>query len=382
MKIELRDVSKSYDKENTTVSGLDINVGDGELVTILGPSGCGKSTTLLMIAGIHTVSGGGIYFDGKLMNGVQPKNRELGMVFQHAALYPNMNVQDNIAFPLKNKGVPRKKRLLLAAEAAKQVQMEDYLKRKPSQLSGGQQQRVAIARAIVKKPELLLLDEPLSSLDANLRISMREEIRKLQRELGVTTVMVTHDQEEALSMSDKIAILKDGKLQQFGTPEELYNYPANWFVARFLGMPTMNELECRWEVVGKSLRIAENDLVIELPYRLAGDNLGSQGQRLCWAFRPHQVELFKSKPEKLGHSLSGKVVFTEFTGRERLIHLSVGSTVVKAVTDVAIDVHEGQEIWFQVEGNIFLFDYDTGESIYSNRVAQVQPGNDVISIAK
>jgi ABC-type sugar transport system ATPase subunit len=366
MRVELQNVSKTYDNEAPAVIQLNLNVGDGELVTILGPSGCGKSTSLLMIAGIYPVSAGGIYFDGQPMNGVQPKDRNLGMVFQHSALYPNMNVQDNIAFPLKNKGVSRKERLQRAAEVAKQVHMGDYITRKPNQLSGGQQQRVAIARAIVKKPNLLLLDEPLSSLDANLRANMREEIRRLQKELGITAIMVTHDQEEALSMSDKIAVMNGGALQQFGTPQELYNDPANLFVARFLGLPAMNELECTWETVGQCVRVTNTAHVVPLPPLELHEKVALRlDQRVRWAFRPHQVKMSTAAPTFPDEYLSGKVVLTEYTGREQLIHLAIGKTVVKAVTDIGCEVHEGQSVWFQVDGNLYMFDADSGLSLYS-----------------
>lgn len=374
MRVELRNVSKTYDNEAPSVKGLNVSVGDGELVTILGPSGCGKSTSLLMIAGIYPVSEGEIYFNGKPMNGVQPKERNLGMVFQHSALYPNMNVQDNIAFPLKNQGVPRKERLQRAAEAAKRVHMHNYLTRKPSQLSGGQQQRVAIARAIVKNPSLLLLDEPLSSLDANLRINMREEIRRLQKELGITAVMVTHDQEEALSMSDKIAVMNGGVLQQFGTPQELYNAPANWFVARFLGMPNMNELECVWETAGQSLRLTETGHVVPLPYgAMEGANGVHREQHIRWAFRPHQVKIHAAEPVSPEPNFSGKVVLTEYTGRENLVHIAIGNSIVKGVADVGLQVYKGQTVWFQVGGNLYLFEFDSGLSLCSLKGWDDQP---------
>lgn len=366
MRVELRNVSKKYDSEAPTVIDVSLNVGDGELVTILGPSGCGKSTTLLMIAGIYPVSGGSIFFDGQPMNGVQPKGRNLGMVFQHAALYPNMTVQDNIAFPLKNMGVPRKERLERAADAANRVQMADFLKRKPNQLSGGQQQRVAIARAIVKQPGLLLLDEPLSSLDANLRASMREEIRRLQKELGITTIMVTHDQEEALAMSDKIAVMNGGVLQQFGTPAMVYNTPANWFVARFLGLPAMNELQCVWETVGQSLRLTETGDVVPLPRFTVEENTAiHKEQRIRWAFRPHQVKICTTDPAPWEQYLTGKVVLTEFMGREHLVHIAIGKAVVKAVADVGTQLHKGQPVQFQIGENIYLFDVDSGISLCS-----------------
>jgi ABC-type sugar transport system ATPase subunit len=366
MRVELRNVSKQYNNEVPAVNRLNFCVEEGELVTIVGPSGCGKSTSLLMIAGIYPISDGEIYFDGRPMSGIQPKERNLGMVFQHSALYPNMNVLQNIAFPLKNKRVPRKERFERAEEAAKQVHMHDYLTRKPSELSGGQQQRVAIARAIVKKPSLLLLDEPLSALDANLRGSMREEIRRLQKELGITAVMVTHDQEEALSMSDKIAVMDRGILQQFGTPQQLYDAPANLFVARFLGLPAMNELECVWETVRQSLRLTDSGEVVQLLVRNIRETMASGKEHMCWAFRPHQVHMVTEMPAAPEQYLSGTVLRTEYMGREKLVHLAVGSKIVKTTTDAAFEVREGQPAWFKVSGNFYLFDAESGLSLYAD----------------
>lgn len=257
----------------------------------------------------------------------------------------------------------------MASEAAERVQMSDFLKRKPSQLSGGQQQRVAIARAIVKKPGLLLLDEPLSSLDANLRISMREEIRRLQKDLGITMLMVTHDQEESLTMSDKIVVMNDGILQQFGTPEELYNSPANWFVAHFLGMPSMNELICVWEEPGQSLRVDDTGDIITLPFT-KGNTGGAihKEQRLRFAFRPHQVHIETEPPANTEDSyIRGKVIMIEFTGRERLIHVAFCKRVIKGYADAGRVVREGQEVWFRVGGNCYLLDYNSGISLYNNR---------------
>ncbi len=264
MEIRLENLTKVFtgnkgDKSGTTaVDNLDITIPDGKLVGLLGPSGCGKSTTLYMISGLLEPTSGKIWFGDEDVTEISPEHRSIGLVFQNYALYPHMTVRRNIAFPLENLRVEEevvdkngkaqiKKRKLTKAEidirvmeAAKLVQIEEYLDRKPNQLSGGQQQRVAIARALVKQPRVLLLDEPLSNLDARLRLQTREEIRRLQKETGITTVFVTHDQEEAMSISDEIVVMKLGVEQQRGVPQEVYNNPKNLFVAQFLGTPPIN----------------------------------------------------------------------------------------------------------------------------------------------
>ena len=361
MRIELEHVSKRYDAEAPSVKDLSLSVQDGELMTILGPSGCGKSTTLLMIAGIFPPTQGDILFDGHRVNNVLPKDRRIGMVFQNSALYPNMNVLKNIVFPLKNMGVARKERVQRAEEAARMVQMSDYLRRKPGQLSGGQRQRVAIARAVVKRPGLLLLDEPLSSLDANLRVSMREEIRRLQKELGITTVMVTHDQEEALSMSDKIAVMNAGELQQIGTPTELYNAPANWFVANFLGMPAMNELACSWGSDG-SLQMSGTGQAIPV-HGDAGLSALRQGRQLRLAFRPHQAALITNADEYRESDLRGRVASVEFTGREVLVHVRIGATSVKVYAGMAESLYEHQESSIRLNADYYVVDRESGENL-------------------
>lgn len=239
MKIQLENISKQY-KDVLAVNKLNVHIEDGELVCLLGPSGCGKSTTLSMIAGLDKPTYGNIYFDGVNVNEVEAEYRDIGMVFQDYALYPHMSVMENIEFPLKMRKWKKKDRVKKVKEIADILQINELLNRKPSKLSGGQQQRVAIARALVKDPKILLLDEPLSNLDAKLRIELRDEIRNLQRKLQITTIFVTHDQEEALSISDKILLLNKGNLQQYSSPKKMYMEPQNRFVAGFLGNPTMN----------------------------------------------------------------------------------------------------------------------------------------------
>ena len=266
MKVVLEHVTKRFpnrDKkiktEVTAVNDISFEIPDGKLIGLLGPSGCGKSTTLYMICGLQKLTEGRIYFGEEDVSDLSPENRGVGLVFQNYALYPHMTVKQNIMFPLENlKGddkLTKDEMLERTYKVAKLVQIDELLERKPSELSGGQQQRVAIARALVKMPRVLLLDEPLSNLDARLRLQTREEIRRIQRETNITTVFVTHDQEEAMSISDQIVVMKLGVVQQMGVPQEVYNNPANLFVAKFLGTPPVNVF--RGEVKGGALYIAD-----------------------------------------------------------------------------------------------------------------------------
>jgi len=238
-RIEFRNVSKKFG-EVIVIPGMDLDIADGEFVALLGPSGCGKSTSLLMLAGIYRPSGGELRFDGQVVNDVEAKDRNVGIVFQSYALYPHMTVRENLLFPLRFKKTPRDEALRRMNAAAQLVQINELLGRRPSQLSGGQQQRVALARALIKEPHLLLLDEPLSNLDATLRLSMRTEIKSLQRQLGITTILVTHDQIEATTMANRIICMRAGRIEQVGTPKDLYHRPASLFVAGFIGSPPIN----------------------------------------------------------------------------------------------------------------------------------------------
>lgn len=233
----------SSGKVTKAVDDMNLTIPSGKLVALLGPSGCGKSTTLYMIAGLHTPTSGQIFFGDDDVTDVPPEKRGIGLVFQNYALYPHLTVRQNIAFPLQNQKVAKEEIEKTVVEMAKLVDIEEYLDRKPSQLSGGQQQRVAIARALAKRPRVLLLDEPLSNLDARLRLQTREEIRRIQRETGITTVFVTHDQEEAMSISDEIVVMRDGVIQQVGRAQDVYDHPVNLFVAKFLGNPQINTFE-------------------------------------------------------------------------------------------------------------------------------------------
>ena len=260
MKVRVEGLTKRYN-DVTAVDNLTAEFESGKLIALLGPSGCGKTTMLNMLSGILPVSEGKIYFDDVDVTDLPPEKREVGLVFQNYALYPHMTVLENICFPLKIKKVKKKERIEKAIKYAKMVHIDDYLDRKPKELSGGQQQRVAIARALVKDPKLLLLDEPLSNLDAKLRIEMREEIRRIQKESKVTTFFVTHDQDEASAISDYVLLMKKGVKQQFDNPRVLYNEPHNLFVADFIGIPTINQLH--GQVEEKGIKIDNCDYLIE-----------------------------------------------------------------------------------------------------------------------
>ncbi|HEY2967060.1 MAG TPA: ABC transporter ATP-binding protein [Casimicrobiaceae bacterium] len=261
-RIELKNLRKDWG-EAVAVTDLDLSIEDGAFVAVLGPSGCGKTTTLLLLAGIYSPSAGEIAFDGARVNDVEARDRNIGIVFQSYALYPNMNVLQNVMFPLRFKHVEPTEAERRAREIAALVRIDPLLERRPSQLSGGQQQRVALARALVKQPHLLLLDEPLSNLDASLRLSMRTEIRRIQRELGVTTILVTHDQIEATTMADRIVVMNAGRIEQEGTAEDLYERPETLFVASFIGSPPINLFDGHAE--GGAIKIHQGTMALATP---------------------------------------------------------------------------------------------------------------------
>jgi len=356
--VRLVDLSKHFGRVKA-VDNLNLDIKDGEFVAFLGPSGCGKTTTLLMIAGIYRPTNGYIYFDDQVVNEVPPKDRNIGMVFQSYALYPHMKVYDNIAFPLKLKKRPKAEIDRKVREAAKLLNILELLDRKPSQLSGGQQQRVALARALVKEPQLFLMDEPLSNLDAKLRIQMRAELKRMQRDLGITTIYVTHDQIEAMTMADRIAVLNLGKLQQYATPVELYNRPANTFVAGFIGSLPMN--------------LIDGDLVFgdgaaflnlgELTIKFIGTQgsvlreVGAEGRAIL-GVRPEDIIVGEGEYE-------GDVFIIEPLGRDKIVHINAGGIILRALVPVGFDVDEGDKIRFTfVKKRIHLFDGKSGEAYF------------------
>lgn len=307
--VTLRGVGKVWNTA-TALEPTDLSIGDGEFVAVLGPSGCGKSTLLFMLAGIYTPSSGEILFDEQRVNEVETKDRNIGIVFQSYALYPSMSVLKNICYPLRFKKIAKTEAEKRAKAAAELVHVDEFLDRKPSQLSGGQQQRVALARALVKSPQLLLLDEPLSNLDATLRLTMRSEIRRLQQQLGVTTVLVTHDQIEAITMADRIICMSRGRIEQIGTADELYQTPDSLFVARFIGSPPINVLTATVDgEADKTLQVGEVTLPLQTVYSLSG--------QVSLAIRPENLSL----TDETQGQWQATVTAIESLGREHLLHL-------------------------------------------------------------
>lgn len=347
MNIKLENLHKTFG-EVVAVDNLDLEINDGELVSILGPSGCGKSTTLFLIAGLLKPDHGNIYFGDKVVTNLEPENRGIGMVFQNYALYPHMTVLDNIIFPLKMQKINKKERKKRAIEMAELTKIGELLSRRPSELSGGQQQRVAIARALVKKPEILLLDEPLSNLDARLRIEMREEIRRIQQEINITTIFVTHDQEEAMSISDKILLMKEGLYQQFSTPREMYSNPSNKFVAKFLGNPPINFVEAIVKDKGH-VQLLNSDIILDLSNYLKDKKLDNK--KITLGIRPEDF-IITNKEEAL---VSAIVSSIQIMGKEIYVMINVDKDIkLTFVTswDFQIDVGDKLDLGFK---NIHIF---------------------------
>lgn len=353
MEIKLQNIRKRFG-QTVALDDLSLEFCDGKLTTLLGPSGCGKSTLLNLISGILPPTSGSIYFGDRDVTSLSPDKRNIGLVFQNYALYPHMTVGENIAFPLEIKKVSKKERMERAAEFAKLLRIEDYFTRKPSQLSGGQQQRVAIARALAKEPEILLLDEPLSNLDARLRLEMREEIRRLQLETGITTIFVTHDQEEALSISDHILLLKKGRIQQYGLPQELYDEPCNPFVADFLGNPPINLYE----------GIVDGNRVI-----LQGDNTGfliagmkgiERGRRVKLGIRS---EAFEAAAEGV-YETPATVRNVFLNGKETLYLLEIGGKEFRSTLESGQTYEIGGKISVRLKKKgVHIYDSETEEKI-------------------
>ncbi|MCZ8511018.1 ABC transporter ATP-binding protein [Paenibacillus filicis] len=353
MRIELMDITMSF-QDQPAVDKLNAVMESGDLVALLGPSGCGKSTTLFMLAGLYKPTGGQIRFDGQPVNHVEPEHRQIGMVFQNYALYPHMTVLQNILFPLKMKKMPKREALERARHMAELVRIGHLLDRKPGQLSGGQQQRVAIARALVKEPKLLLLDEPLSNLDARLRLEMREEIRRIQREIGITTVFVTHDQEEALSIADRILLMDQGKLQQYAAPLDIYRTPANRFIAEFIGMPRINLLSGSYDTDSRSLRV--EGASAPLPMDLAEHHF-REGQRISLGIRPEDCSI--TEPGE--GNLSGEITYIELAGKDCWIRVSSGDHVIRLIAPSDTAIRQGDRVGITLNASkLHLFDAESG----------------------
>lgn len=351
MRVVLDHITKKFD-DFTAVSEFSAVLEDGELVSLLGPSGCGKSTLLNMLSGILPVSGGKIFFDDQDVTAMPPEKRGIGLVFQNYALYPHMTVMGNICFPLETQKVPKVERIERANEIARLVHVDMLMNRKPSELSGGQQQRVAIARALVKNPRLLLLDEPLSNLDARLRLEMREEIRRIQQRTGVTTIFVTHDQEEALSISDRIVLMRSGVLQQNDLPQRLYNEPANQFVADFLGNPPINNIP---GTIQNGLFVTEDGIAeAKLPMLEGVEN----GRKVNLSVRSESFVLDANGP------IACDVTRMYQMGKEEMAYLRMGGHDFRAYIDADAGLKAGDHVRLGLKKRgVFLFDRETGERI-------------------
>ena len=350
MKVTLNHLTKRFGK-TTAVDDFSATLPDGELISLLGPSGCGKSTILNMLAGIIPVSGGQILFDSDDVTDMPPEKRGISLVFQNYSLYPHMTVEKNICFPLEIQKIPKLERLRRAGEIARLVHVDEYMDRLPAELSGGQQQRVAIARALIKQPRLLLLDEPLSNLDARLRLEMREEIRRIQKNTKVTTIFVTHDQEEAMSISDHIVLMKSGVMQQYDQPQALYSEPANQFVADFLGNPPINNL--RGSVAGGVFTLEDGSASA----KIAQAARVPDGTRVSLAIRAESVELAEPGEDTLDCAVDSMYRM----GKEELAFLRFGTALFRAYLSSDDGVQAGQNLRVGLKKRgVFLFDLETG----------------------
>jgi multiple sugar transport system ATP-binding protein len=385
--IVLDNVTKRYGDGFDAVKGATFTIEDGEFFILVGPSGCGKSTLLNMIVGLEDITEGTLTVGGKVLNDVDPKDRNMAMVFQSYAIYPHMTVRENMAFPLKIAKLPKDQINKKVDEAASMLELTEHLDRKPGNLSGGQRQRVAMGRAIVREPVAFLMDEPLSNLDAKLRVQMRTVIAKLQQRLGTTTVYVTHDQVEAMTLGDRVAVMRRGLVQQVGTPKELYNDPVNLFVAGFIGSPAMNLLPA--ELDGDTVKLPMVD--VPLPDDVTA-KLGDQrpeGRTLIAGIRPEHFEdaTLVSDPDAPGVTFKSTIDVVEWMGAELYVHFSVEGSAHAELADLAedletvgigtsdqaaivarLDIHseakEGQELELWLDSRrVMLFDADSGENL-------------------
>jgi multiple sugar transport system ATP-binding protein len=343
----------------TAVSDLNLEIGDGEFMVLVGPSGCGKTTSLRMIAGLEEISEGQLRIGDRVVNDVAPKDRDIAMVFQSYALYPHMSVRDNLAFGLKLRKVPKSDIDKRISEAAGILQLEKLLDRKPKELSGGQRQRVALGRAIVREPAVFLMDEPLSNLDAKLRVQTRAEIARLHQRLGTTMVYVTHDQVEAMTMGQRIAVMSDGLLQQVGTPQQLYDHPINRFVAGFIGSPSMNFVET--DVPDGAGEIQSEDLQVPVPPAFK-EGMAGMTNKVIVGFRPEHLEL--GEVEGTAATVRGTADVVEYLGNEELLHVTSGGKDLVAIVDSSYRVKPGDVVQLKLPvDKLHMFDAESGLTI-------------------
>lgn len=350
-------------KDVNVIKGISFEIKDGEFLVLVGPSGCGKSTALRMIAGLEEITEGDLFIDDKRVNDVSPKDRDIAMVFQSYALYPHMSVYENMAFGLQLRRESKEEIDRRVNEAAEMLNLTELLLRKPGELSGGQRQRVAMGRAIVRKPKVFLMDEPLSNLDAKLRVQMRAELQRMHKRLGVTTVYVTHDQTEAMTLGDRIVIFNEGVIQQMDTPMNLYDFPANKFVASFIGSPSMNFAEARLDDSGESIHVEGFD--VGIPESKAKDVAPFAGRKVIFGIRPEHVQDIRFAREGMKkYVLKGSVEVAEPMGAELMLHVKVGESVFAARVDARSSARLGDEIEVCLDmEKMHIFDRETEKNL-------------------
>ena len=364
--LRVKDLTKRYGNV-TALEKFSLEISSGEFMVLLGPSGCGKTTVIRCVAGLTNPTDGEIYIGNELVNDLPPKDRDVAMVFQNYSLYPHMNVYDNIAFPLKMRKTERQEIVERVTNIAELLNIDHLLNRKPREISGGQMQRVALGRALVRKPRIFLMDEPLSNLDAKLRTDMRVEIKKLQRKLQITTLYITHDQVEAMSMADNIGVMESGKLQQLCNPDEIYNNPANQFVASFIGMPPMNFLECNlvrqtsqvfFAFATGSGDITHSNVMLKVPDTLSDRLCNFNEQTIILGVRPKDLQILKRDQDFEGLNLIGEVSFMEMLGDESIVEVRLGRDSIKIsnVNPKSENLTIGKEVRLGLNQNkVYLF---------------------------
>ena len=362
--VRLKKVEKQYPNGFKAVHGIDLDIKDGEFMVFVGPSGCAKSTTLRMIAGLEDITGGEVYIGDRLVNDVPPKDRGISMVFQNYALYPHMTVYENMSFGLKLKKTPKDEIDRRVREAAEKLEITELLDRKPKEMSGGQRQRVALGRAIVRNPDVFLFDEPLSNLDAKLRVSMRLRITQLHKELKTTMIYVTHDQVEAMTMGDRITVMRSGRIMQVDTPLNLYHYPANKFVAGFIGSPTMNLVDGELKEENGKIYFSLDGTLIEILGKKANKLKSHIGKKVTFGIRPESITVAE-KEDSI--SKKGKVSVVEQMGNEEYIYFSLGNYQLTCRMNVeGIDDLSNQKVEkiFRFDTTkAHIFDIETEENI-------------------
>ena len=359
VEVKLENLTKIFDKSSVAVDNLNLEIKDKEFLVLLGPSGCGKTTTLRMIAGLEKPTSGNVYIGDKLVNNVAEKDRDVAMVFQTFALFPHMSAFNNIAFPLKMHKYRKEEIKKQVGQVAEMLKISRLLDRSPGQLSGGEAQRVAVGRALVTKPKVFLLDEPLANLDAKLRVHTRVELKKLQKDIGITTIYVTHDQAEAMTMADRVAVMHEGKLRQLGTPSDLYDHPADLFVAGFIGSPAMNFMDCALE---KRNLLVSAHFALEIPRDFAKEiEEHATTSEVILGVRPQDISL---NGEETLNSVSAEVYAIEPLGSETIVDLILGEKIIKVVMPPTYHANAGEKVWMTFKmDRIHILDKKTEKTI-------------------